>query len=132
MLRAAVEMNGGKVPVRVLVVEDEALIAMVLVDILDDLGCTVVAVAATMADALPKCETSSFDLAILDVRVAGDFVFPGARAIARRGIPYILATGSGGDELPADLTPSSVLGKPYGAGAVESAVLKALAERVPA
>lgn len=112
-----------------LVVEDEALIALVLQDMLEEFGCEVVGPAATVDEARAFSETPLFDLAILDVRLNGDVVFPVAERIAAGGRPIIIATGGGGDDLPATLRPSSVLTKPYAAEAVEQAVLKAIAER---
>lgn len=117
------------VQTRVLVVEDEALIALVLQDMLEDFGCEVVGPAATIAEAQALSAENSYDIAILDVRLNGDFVFPVAERIAAAGCPIIFATGGGGEDLPPHFQPSSVLQKPFAASAVEEAVRKAIGER---
>jgi CheY-like chemotaxis protein len=116
-------------PARVLVVEDEALIALVLQDMLEELGWEVVGPASTLAEARTLADdTESYDLALLDVRLNGETVFPVAERIVAAGRPIIFATGSGGDDLPSSIRASSVLGKPYAAQTVERAILKAIDE----
>ena len=107
---------------RVLVAEDEVLISMVLEDILDMLGCKLAGSATTLAEATRLAESVPFDVAILDVNLGSDLVYPLAEALADRGVPIIFATGSHPDNLPDRFRGSAVLEKPYAYGAVEVAL----------
>ena len=78
---------------RVLVIEDEALIAMLLEDQLAELGCEIAGVAARFDDALEKATALAFDVAILDVNLSGKESFPIAEALRARGMPFVFATG---------------------------------------
>lgn len=78
---------------RILVVEDEALIAITLTEILRDLGCTVIGPANSTAAALQLLEQAAPDLAILDVNLAGASSAPIARALRVRGVPFVYCTG---------------------------------------
>ena len=100
---------------RVFLVEDEALVAMLVEDMLADEGCTLVASANRLAEALAKATDRSveFDLAILDVNLAGEPVFPVAEALAARGIPFAFATGYGAGGLPDAWQSRPTLQKPF-------------------
>lgn len=93
---------------KILLVEDEALIRMMLVDMLEELQHRVVAEAGSIGDARALAETAVFDLAILDVNVGGENIEPVAEIIGRRGLPLIFMTGYADSALP-----SSFAGKPY-------------------
>lgn len=114
---------------RVLVVEDEVLIGMVLEDILDMLGCTLAGSAATMDEAWRLVEAGAFDLAILDVNIGADPVFPVADAVRARGVPVVFATGALPDHLPSRFADCAVLEKPYVYAGVEAALGRAWASR---
>lgn len=78
----------------VLVVEDEYMIAVDLARALEDLGATVIGPAASVADALALVAgESALDLAILDVNLGVEKVFPVAHDLRARGVPFIFATG---------------------------------------
>lgn len=111
---------------KVLIVEDEVLIGIVLEDILDLLGCTVAINAATISDAERVIESETFDVAILDVHVAGESVYPLADRIVARGLPIIFATGASADTLPERFQSCQVLEKPYAFPGVEAALTRAL------
>ncbi|WP_419758173.1 response regulator [Acidisoma sp.] len=98
---------------RVLVVEDEAAISMLLEELLDALGCTVVAVAARLEDAMQKARTLAVDIAMLDVNLAGKQSYPVAQILRDRDIPFFFATGYGVEGLSADLQDAPVLVKPF-------------------
>lgn len=100
---------------RVFLVEDEALVAMLVEDMLADEGCTLVASANRLAEALAKAtdRALAFDLAILDVNLAGEPVFPVAEALAARGIPFAFATGYGAGGLPDAWKNRPTLQKPF-------------------
>jgi CheY-like chemotaxis protein len=84
-------LNGLKV----LVVEDEAIIAMMVEDMLGDMGCEVVGTAGRLAEAFAIAEKADFDCAILDVNLCGQRVDPFVDLLKARGAPFIFATGYG-------------------------------------
>jgi DNA-binding response OmpR family regulator len=99
--------------IRVLLVEDEGAIAMLIEEILEDLGCTVVASVARLAKALEKASVVDVDLAILDVNLAGEYVFPVASVLRARNIPFLFSTGYGASVLPKEFAGCPVLHKPF-------------------
>ena len=112
---------------RVLVVEDEALIGLVLEDILETLGCVVAANAATLVEASPTVDAAAFDVAILDVHVSGEAVFPLADRVIAAGKSVVFATGATADSIPPRFAGSSLLKKPYTFDMVEAVLLKTTA-----
>ena len=98
---------------RILVVEDEMLVAMNLEDMLIDLGHEVAGVAARLGAALALAREGAFDLAMLDVNLAGEDSFAVADLLAERGIPFVFATGYGGDGIRGDHSAAPVLQKPF-------------------
>ncbi len=104
-------------PKRVLIVEDETLVAMLLEDMLDDAGHTVAHCASSLPQALSFIETqgNAFDFAILDVNLGGQPIFPVAEALKARGKPFAFATGYGPAGLPDIWRDRPTLSKPFGA-----------------
>ncbi len=98
---------------KVLIVEDEPIIAMMLEEHLLDAGCEVAASAQNLKNALALAQTSELDLAILDMSLGGDSSFPVADVLARRGIPFLFASGFGSSSLPEEHRNRSVLNKPF-------------------
>jgi CheY-like chemotaxis protein len=98
---------------RVLVAEDEALVAMLVEDMLGDIGCTVIGPAANLDEALELARDSEIDVALLDVNLAGRPVFPVADLLRGRGIPYIFASGYGESGVNDDHRGAPVLQKPF-------------------
>lgn len=98
---------------RLLVVEDEALVAMALEDMLDELGCVVVDVAGTLARGVALAAELSIDGAILDINLGGEKVFPVAARLAERGVPFVFCTGYGLAGVPAAFAQAPTLAKPY-------------------
>ncbi|SDB15918.1 response regulator [Belnapia rosea] len=98
---------------RVLVVEDEALVAMLVEDALLDAGALVLGPVATVAEALALLERDMPDVAVLDLNLAGETSTPVADALAARGVPFVVATGYGADGLPPGHAEVPVLAKPY-------------------
>jgi len=86
---------------RVLVVEDDSMICLLFEDMLADLGCKVVGTACDIRRAIELAERDeSVDVAILDVNLGGQLVFPVAEILSKRGIPILFATGMGAGGLP--------------------------------
>ena len=100
---------------RLMLVEDETLVAMMLEGMLDDFGCVVTEVAGTLPRALAITDHPSitFDGAILDVNLGGDKVYPVATRLAELGVPFIFSTGYGPAGLAADFAHVPTLTKPY-------------------
>lgn len=98
---------------RVLVVEDEALLAMTLEDWLREWGFDVVGPAMTLAAARELAGSAAIDVAILDVNLVGEASYPVAELLAGRGIPYLFATGYGSAAEERAGPGIQVLHKPY-------------------
>ena len=81
--------------VRVLLIEDEAIIAMTAEDMLDEIGCTVAATASTLKDAEAAAEAGGFDVALLDINLNGVESLPVAARLRASGLPFIFTTGYG-------------------------------------
>lgn len=115
---------------RVLVVEDETVVAMLLEDMLEDLGCRLAESLGSLQAALAAAETTDAEVAVLDVNVGGEAVFPVAERLAARGVPLIFATGYGQAGLPERWRGSAVLGKPFLQEDLKQALDRALARPV--
>lgn len=112
---------------RVLIVEDESLVAMLLETILEDMGCTPVGPASNIDDGLAMvADSEHLDAALLDVNVAGRQVFPVAEALKARGVPFVFSTGYGEGGLPDEWRGQSTIQKPFTEETVRSALMKAL------
>jgi CheY-like chemotaxis protein len=98
---------------RVLVVEDEIMIRMLLEDMLDDLGCEVVGAAGTIDEALALARDAAVEVAILDVNLNGSPVYPVADALTARKVPFIFSTGYGEQGLPEGYRNCQLLQKPF-------------------
>jgi len=86
---------------RVLAAEDELLVGMLIEDILADAGCIVTGPFSSLADTLAAAARADIDIAVLDVNVRGEKIYPVAECLAARGIPFFLLTGYGRDGAPA-------------------------------
>jgi CheY-like chemotaxis protein len=113
---------------RVLIVEDEFLIRMLLEDMLTELGYEIGAVAGRVDEAKELAASTQCDLAILDVNLDGQDVYPVADLLAKRGLPFIFVTGYGGRGLPENYRSHPVLQKPFQLDELK----KMLARLVPA
>ena len=109
---------------RILLVEDEVLIAMVLEDMLGILGHVVVATPSTFAEADAAIAAGGFDLVIADVNLGAQPIYPLADRVLAAGVSLILATGSHRDSLPERFADVPLLAKPYALPAIEDAVGK--------
>lgn len=98
---------------RVLLVEDEIMIALLLEDMLAELGHTVIGPVARLGKALEVTRSEAFDLAFLDVNLSGEEVYPVAEALAARGTPFVFVTGYGRTGLRAPYGDRPTLQKPF-------------------
>jgi CheY-like chemotaxis protein len=111
---------------KVLVVEDEGIVALWLQGLLEDLGCTVLGPAMRVADALALLEVASPEAAILDVNIKGELVYPVADKLLQLGIPFLFTTGYSAAGLIEAHRAGKVLRKPY----LKDTLRKALEELV--
>jgi CheY-like chemotaxis protein len=106
-------MHGVLSRKRVLIVEDEPLIALVLTDIIEGLGGVTHAEAGSLAEAMQEVERGGFDLAILDINLKGEMSYPAALELNSRGVPFFFVTGYATGQRMSELASVETLGKPY-------------------
>lgn len=112
---------------RVLVVEDESLVAMLLETILEDMECVPIGPASNVDDGQRLArDTENLDAALLDVNVAGRQVFPVAEALKERGVPFVFSTGYGEGGLPDEWRGQATIQKPFTEAAIRDALMKAM------
>lgn len=99
---------------RILVVEDEMLVLLMIEDMLVDLGCESVTTAATIDTALGLIEEHVFDAAMLDMNLGGNDSLRVANALTARGVPFVYCTGNNGHGMRVDPANTPVLRKPFG------------------
>lgn len=109
---------------RVLLVEDEALIAMMAEDMLESMGCAAVTVASSVSEALAALEGGSFDVAMLDVNLNGERSMVVADRVRELGTPYLFTTGYGADGVDPEHAAATVLAKPYVINDLEMALAR--------
>jgi CheY-like chemotaxis protein len=112
---------------RILVVEDEYLIRMLLEDMLADLGYTIAAAVGTIDEASTIAQNGEFDVAILDVNVDGQTIYPVADILAKRGLPFVFVTGYGERSLPDPYRERPALQKPFQAEQLKKTLANLLA-----
>jgi CheY-like chemotaxis protein len=110
---------------RILVVEDELMIRMLLDGMLEDLGYTMAAEAGAIDEAVTLAKQADFDAAILDVNLNGQPITPVVEALIERGVPFVFATGYGARGVPEPYRNNPTLQKPFQTEALEEA-LKAI------
>lgn len=112
----------------ILLIEDEALIRMMLVDMIEEAGHSVVAEAGDIAKGAALAAGAEFDLAILDINVGGDTIEPIASAIAGRGKPFFFVSGYGSSGVPDAFRGTPVVRKPCLVVELQSAIAAALSQ----
>lgn len=113
---------------RVLVVEDESMIRMLLEGMLEDLGHTVAAEAGAIEEALKLAKEAAFDVAVLDVNLNSRPITPVVEVLVERGLPFIFASGYGQRGVPEAYRQNPVLQKPFQLEALAQAIDEALAK----
>ena len=98
---------------KVLVVEDETLVCMMIEDMLLDLGCTIIGPASNFEKALALAREALIDVAILDVNLDGILSEPVADRLCARGVPFVFATGYGREGVSERFRSVPVLKKPF-------------------
>ena len=107
---------------RILVVEDELMIRMLLQDMLADLGHTLAGEAGRIEEALALAKNSEFDVAILDVNLNGQPISPVVEVLVERGLPFVFATGYGQRGVPEPYRNTLTLQKPFQVDALAQAI----------
>lgn len=123
--------SGTAVPggLKAMIVEDNALLAMLLEDMLGDLGITVSGAATNLADAVTLAGHVQADVAVLDLNLDGELSFPAAERLSARGIPVIFATGYGTEQMPDRFASAPTIEKPFAPQELEAALLRAMTAR---
>ena len=118
----AASMDG----LRVLIVEDETLVALLLEDMLADIGCTVIGSASTVNGALETLRQTAPGAVVLDINLGGEKSYPVAEALAQSGVPFVFATGYGDDRLKDPWQQRPVIQKPFGQDQLKQALATAV------
>jgi DNA-binding NtrC family response regulator len=126
-LQAALSPRKALKGVRLLVVEDDAILLMELEEILQDAGAEIVGCCRTVKDALASVEADAISAAVLDVRIGSETIAPVARRLGRRGTPFLFYTGQVIDD-PAleEWRDCKIVAKPAQAQTIVSAVIDIL------
>lgn len=115
---------------RVLIVEDELLVALMIEDVLLDLGCQTVGPCGSVAKALEAARIEELDLAVLDVNLDGEKVYPVAAVLTERRIPFLFVSGYGDGAIPPDHRAWKVCAKPFRTRDLEKMLFAALTSAV--
>ena len=118
-------------PPRVLVVEDQMLLALALTSLLEDIGCEAVGPVAQVVTALPIVMKEPLDAALLDIRLGDESVEPIAAILIRRGIPFGFVTGHARDQIPSALRDRPYVGKPFSDSEIKAIMRELLKDRTP-
>ena len=119
-------MNSGISGRRILVVEDEVMVAWTLEDMLGELGCAVIGPAARVSQALAMIKTTSIDAAVLDVNLNGEMSYAVADALSERGVPFVLSTAYNKNSLKGSYHGRPLLQKPLERAELGDALAKLL------
>jgi DNA-binding response OmpR family regulator len=103
---------------RILVVEDEFLLAAHICDLLEDEGLEMIGPAASLSEAIDLASREALDGALLDINIIGGRIDDVADILARRGVPFIFVTASGRDDLPPNFMDATLVNKPFSDGAL--------------
>lgn len=123
--------NGTSKGIRILVVEDEAVIAVYLEILIAELGYEVVGPAYDLPSALAAVENSGFDCALVDINLGRVSAAPVAEALIARGVPFALSTGAD-QRVIAEFAAVPLLSKPFNVGEVQSMIRRLVSDRVDA
>ncbi len=116
---------------RILLVEDEMLVSMLIEDVVKELGCEVVGPAADRDVALSLAETEDVDVALLDVNLGGEPVFPVADVLRTRGVPFAFISGYGQNGVADRYADVPTLAKPFRLASVEDTIADLIRTRQP-
>lgn len=122
--------DGGFSPIlhgkRVLIVEDDFLVGLASLDALQSAGCETIGPEPSLASALAAVKRETFDIAILDINLAGQMVYPVADDLAARNIPFVFVTGYSATQIPDPYRQMPRLEKPFDPRALQAALERLL------
>lgn len=113
-------------PLSVFLVEDETLIQMMVADMIEELGHTVIAQASDLNQALSLAQTTDLDVAILDINLSGQRIDPVAETLSNRNLPFIFASGYRGEGRTDRFRDRPALQKPFSLSQLAEAIEAAL------
>lgn len=119
---------GGGPACRVLFVEDEAIVSMLIEDMLLDLGIEVVGPVSKMDEALAQAQDAEVEAAVLDINIGGQLTYPVADILRERRIPVIFATGYGAAAVPERYRGTPTVHKPFDRQNFAAVIKAALAD----
>src|SRR5215210_3587188 len=122
-------MNADGQKCRVLVIEDEALVAMLIEDMIHDSGDEVVGSACRLSDALVLVQETQADVAVLDLNLGGALAYPVADVLRQRGVPMVFTSGYGSAAPVNHFQDCPILDKPFDQNSLEQAIGTALRSR---
>jgi len=114
---------------RLLLVEDEMMVAWAVEEVLCDWGCTVVGPVARAGKALALLDAEAVDMALLDISLNGERSYHVADALEARGVPFVFLTGYGRDSLPSRYRSHALVQKPFDQSELGDVLTKLLASR---
>ena len=120
--KAATGLDG----LRVLIIEDQTIVMMMIEDVLTDLGCVIVGHSATTTEALKLLHQNCIDAAVLDINLGKEDVYPLADELAARKVPFIFLTGYGKDDISARHADIPIVQKPVTMDALRRAMVERL------
>jgi CheY-like chemotaxis protein len=115
-------MNADGQKRRVLVIEDEALVAMLIEDMIHDSGAEMVGAASTLTDALALARDAQADVALVDLNLKGVLAYPVADVLRERGMPIVFTSGYGSAGLIERFQDCPILDKPFDQPSLEQAI----------
>jgi CheY-like chemotaxis protein len=116
---------------RVLIIEDEFLIAIAVQEMLEDLGCEVISTVGTLAEGLEHCAATDADAAVLNLILHGESAYALASILAARKIPFGFASGANHGYDMEGWTDRPFLSKPYSDAGIRAFLLEVLPDHVP-
>lgn len=122
-------LNPARDRPRVLIVEDDRLIASLLKDLIEDQGCVAVGPASRLDQAIALINNERVDVALLDVSLGGEMVFPAAELLKQSDIPFVFLTGHRHEILPREFEGHAILRKPFTPRSLVRAMHEATARR---
>ena len=120
--------RGPKLPKSVLILDDEALIAMMIEDEVRELGAETVLIFSDPSEAMDAASTAPLDCAILDIFIRGKADYLVARTLLSRGVPFVFSTGRIPESLDEDFRHVPVLSKPFSPAELQTAISQAMSE----
>lgn len=122
------EAMGSLVGLRVFIAEDEFHVLQLIEDMLGELGCIICDSVSSMQAALERADVTEAQVAVLDVNLRGNKIFPAAALLRGRGIPIVFSTGYGDDGVESEWKTCPVIQKPFAIERLEGVLTKLMSK----